>query len=104
MLYYYRIWYKRYRDTELGAVVTAYEPHTPDDFISALRESVTQIQTVVSLITHAYCIVHTAPGLSLLLMPFCECTSQLFTSHCQAALFMGNFTLLANMYLITFSA
>ena len=36
------------RDTELGAVVTAYEPHTPDDFISALRESVTQIQTVIS--------------------------------------------------------
>ena len=43
------------RDTELGAVVTAYEPHTPDDFISALRESVTQIQT---LIPHAYCIPH----------------------------------------------
>ena len=36
------------RDTELGAVVTAYEPHTPDDFISALRESVTQIRTVIS--------------------------------------------------------
>ena len=38
------------RDTELGAVVTAYEPNTPDDFISALRGSVTQIykQFVIS--------------------------------------------------------
>lgn len=36
------------RDTELGAVVTSYEPHTPDDFIAALRESVTEIKNIVS--------------------------------------------------------
>lgn len=45
---YFRITGYGIRDKDLGAVVTAYEPHTPNDFLAALKESVDQIKTAIS--------------------------------------------------------